>query len=228
LTNKRLFDSIWQMPANAAATIAPTTRDALLDAAEQHFAARGFAGASMRDIAAEAGLKNQASVYHYFAGKEQLYDAVIARAVSEILPAYAGSTNGAHGASLDRLIDYLAARPQVAGLIERAGLEDDRAVQAIVRRRLRPLFDAGVALLREADGTWDATDLPHLAAGLYHLVFGYFASASLLRAVMRDDPRSAAMLDRERRFLNIAVARLLGTQMAAEPISPNPRWRKRP
>ena len=190
---------------------APSTREAILDAAERHFAVAGFAGASLREITADAGLKNQASLYHYFDGKRALYDAVVARAVEAILPAFAGGGNDATaiGASLGQLLDYLAERPHVARLIERAGLEDDAIVRAVVETRLRPLFDAGVRVLREAGAGWPEAELPHLAAGLYHLIFGYFAAAPLLGAVMGNDPYAPAALARQRRFLIDAVAALV-------------------
>ena len=44
-----------------------STRNAILDAAERRFAEYGFAGVSVREIAADAGLKNQASLYYHFA-----------------------------------------------------------------------------------------------------------------------------------------------------------------
>src|SRR3989442_1068849 len=76
------------MSARAAAAPAPeppSTRDAILDAAERCFADRGFAGVSMREIAAEAGLRNQASLYHHFADKRALYEATLARGVAPIV-----------------------------------------------------------------------------------------------------------------------------------------------
>ena len=47
-------------PSGAAARRleARPTRDLILDAAERHFAEHGFAGVSVREIAADAGLKN--------------------------------------------------------------------------------------------------------------------------------------------------------------------------
>ena len=41
----------------------------ILDAAERRFAERGFDGVSVREIATDAGLKNQASLYHHFKNK---------------------------------------------------------------------------------------------------------------------------------------------------------------
>jgi AcrR family transcriptional regulator len=52
------------------------TRGAILTAARRAFAASGFAGASIRGIAAEAGV-DAALVHHYFATKEQLFLATV-------------------------------------------------------------------------------------------------------------------------------------------------------
>jgi AcrR family transcriptional regulator len=51
-------------------------RKALLEAAERVFARDGLAGASMRDIAAEAGM-SVGGVYQFFPGKDDLYLAVL-------------------------------------------------------------------------------------------------------------------------------------------------------
>ncbi len=197
-------------------------REAILDAAERRFADRGFEGTSMREIAADAGLKNQASLYHYFLNKQQLYEAALRRGVDTLAPLWqgAGEAIGASGgdarrlgavaAHLDGVLDYLAEHPHLARLIERAGLEDDRDVRGAVSRLLRPLYTAGVRVLEDAGGPWQPSELPHLAAGLYHLIFGYFANASLLQAVMQEDPHSPDMLARQRRFLMTAITRLLG------------------
>lgn len=50
----------------------------ILDAAERVFCANGYAGASMREIAQEAGVA-QALLHYYYDGKERLYEAVFER-----------------------------------------------------------------------------------------------------------------------------------------------------
>src|SRR5262252_4697339 len=62
-----------------------STRDVILDAAGRRFAERGFAGVSVREIAADAGLKNQASLYHHFKNKKALYEAVLGRGLEPII-----------------------------------------------------------------------------------------------------------------------------------------------
>jgi TetR/AcrR family transcriptional regulator len=188
-------------------------REAILDAAERGFAGAGFAGTSMRDIARDAGLRNQASLYHYFEHKQELYEAVLHRAVDALVPLWGtfGHDGAAHiTTGIDAVVDVLAAHPHLARLIQRAGLEDDAEVRDTVSRLLRPLFDAGVRVLEDARGPWERAELEHVAAGLYNLIFGYFANQELLAAVMRNDPATPAMVARQRRFLGVAIARLLG------------------
>lgn len=55
------------------------TRTALLDAAQQAFAAKGFSGTSIRELAAAVGIK-ESSVYNHFPSKQGLLDAVLQRA----------------------------------------------------------------------------------------------------------------------------------------------------
>jgi TetR/AcrR family transcriptional regulator len=61
----------------------PEARAKILAAAEELFAARGFAGTSVRDIARSAGV-NPAMIHYYFGNKESLYRAIIESAASTI------------------------------------------------------------------------------------------------------------------------------------------------
>jgi len=63
---------------------APTdTRTRLLDAAERHFAERGFDGASLRQITSDARA-NLAAAHYHFGSKEDLFVAVLARRIEPI------------------------------------------------------------------------------------------------------------------------------------------------
>ena len=191
-----------------------STRDVILDAAERRFAQRGFAGVSMREIAADAGLKNQASLYHHFKNKKALYEAVLARGLDPIIGMVAASAEveGEFGSApfLDRVVDYLADHPHLPRLIQRAGLDDSKYLRAVLQRAIRPLYNQGIRVLAGTGEYWEASEMPHLAAGLYHLIFGYFADSTLLEAVLPENPSSPAAIARQRRFLKTAVSRLLG------------------
>lgn len=208
--------------AVARAQPARATRDLILDAAERRFAEGGFAGVSMRELAADAGLRNQASLYNHFRNKRALYEAVLARGVDPIVAVIAASGNaqrgargsvvvaGNPGAFVDLLLDYLVEHPHLPRLIQRAALDDSRYLRSALTRLLRPLYAQGIRVLAAAEGPWQDAELPHLAAGLYQLIFGYFASAKLLETVVDGDPLSPAALARQRDFVKAAVAQLLG------------------
>jgi AcrR family transcriptional regulator len=95
---------------------AETRRD-ILRAAEESFAAAGFAGATTRQVAAKAGV-NVATLHYHFGNKEGLYRAVLEEAISGKLP-----TPDAAGVPADRLArlvgqlwDFGASRPALARL----------------------------------------------------------------------------------------------------------------
>lgn len=67
-------------------------RTQILEAAFEEFAAKGFEGATIKSIAARAGLQSPALIYHYFPDKEALFHevleskAAVIRAVTELAP----------------------------------------------------------------------------------------------------------------------------------------------
>lgn len=199
-----------------------STRDVILDAAGRRFAEHGFAGVSVREIAADAGLKNQASLYHHFRDKRALYEAVLARGLEPIVTMVSENRVDLADAEerffVERLVEYLAAHPHLPRLIQRAALEDRRYLPSTVAKLLRPLYSEGVRVLAESsDGGWEAGDLLYLGAGLYNLIFGYFANAPLIEAVTGRDPLGAQAVARQRRFLRLALGRLLGADPARRP-----------
>jgi len=187
-----------------------STRDLILDVAERLFAEHGFAGVSVRQIAADAGLKNQASLYHHFRNKLALYEAVIQRGLDPVIEMLHHTAERPAGPVLDELIDHLSRRPHLPRLIWRAGLDESKDLRRVVGRLLRPLYDTGYQTLSHTAIDWEESDVPHLAIGLFQLIFGYFANVSLFAGAMPDDPESPGAIERQRRFLKTAYARLLG------------------
>jgi AcrR family transcriptional regulator len=210
-----------------------STHDLILDAAEARFAGHGFAGVTVREIAADVGLKNQASLYHHFKNKRDLYEAVLARGVETLVALVtrngdrAANDTSFMDATLDPVIDYLVEHPHLPRLIQRAGIDDTRYLRSSVTRLLRPLYAQGIQVLATAQASWAADDLPHVAAGFFHLIFGYFADAKLLAMVAQHDPLSPAAVARQRRFLKRAVGQLLGVgsvpQERADRVPPRKR-----
>jgi len=93
------------------------TRREILQAAEESFAAAGFAGATTRQVANRAGV-NVATLHYHFGNKEGLYRAVLEEAVSGKLPA--AEAAGGPAERLSRLVgqiwDYGVSRPALARL----------------------------------------------------------------------------------------------------------------
>src|SRR5215218_84310 len=52
-------------------------RQQILEAATEEFAAKGFLGTTIKDIAQRAKLRSQALIYWYFPTKEALFEAVL-------------------------------------------------------------------------------------------------------------------------------------------------------
>lgn len=69
------------------------TRDALVEAAKHVFAEKGFAGASLEEIAERAGF-TRGAIYKNFADKEDLFFAVFDRGIERQLDAFATLFDG--------------------------------------------------------------------------------------------------------------------------------------
>lgn len=192
-----------------------STRDQILDGGERLFAERGYSGVSMRDIVAETALRNQASLYHHFRNKQALYEAVLKRGFQQILdlmPERYGGTAAEIDKNVDELIDFLSEHSHLAQLIQRAALDGSRTLQRVLSGLVRPLYSRERRALAGLAEVWDADEVPHLAAGLYLMTFGYFANAELLKHVVGKDPLGTEAIARQRRFLKTAIARLFGVE----------------
>jgi AcrR family transcriptional regulator len=125
---------------------AEATRQRLLDAAAEEFAARGIAGARV-DRIAQAARSNKAQIYHYFGSKDALFEAVFDRIVEDTLsdtpidptdlPEYAG-----------RLFDRYRKHPEVQRLatwyrLERAdGTDPIEAIVASNAAKVKAIAEA--------------------------------------------------------------------------------------
>lgn len=190
------------------------TRERILDAAERLFAEKGLAGTAVRDIAAGVGL-NAASLYNHFAGKEELYEAVLERGLTPILELLSElvreePTPDTEERAMDRVVLHLAEHPNLAKLIQYEALAGGERLVRIGGRWLEPIYLRGIEALRKgrADQRWTAEELPLLLIAFQNLVLGYFAMAPLVKQVFGLDPTSGEGLRRQMDFLH-KVTRLL-------------------
>lgn len=112
------------MPAQAARTGQGESRqDAILDAAERVFAASGYQGATMREIAEAAGVA-QGLIHYHFKTKENLFEAMAARRSGQI-------------------------NQRRAALLEGLFAQGMPSLEAIVEALFRPTIETGLDLARD-------------------------------------------------------------------------------
>ena len=138
-----------------------STKARILATAEQVFAAKGFAGASTREIAAKAEV-NISSLHYHWESKETLYLAVFQNIYDRILELVRSSipeklVNTKAGravieTSMGALFDYFADNPNVPKLLVRRLLEDEEGEAAIERDVLVPAWAMFAQWMQEHTG----------------------------------------------------------------------------
>jgi AcrR family transcriptional regulator len=158
---------------------ANASRVALLDAAAELFAERGYDRTTVRDIAGRAGV-NQALLFRYFGSKEALFAAVIART------------------GRDQLTE--SPRDQVFAQILRTTLSQDQrgrkdhALQIMLRSTGEDVAAKNVMLELGRDYVQALAGLTDLPDGELraHLVLAWIVGIDLLRSVSGADPLASA------------------------------------
>lgn len=133
---------------------APTTKELILLAAADAFASRGFDGASLVDIAADAGVTTGA-VYSHFRGKPELLLTVVTSTLEVVHPVR-GTDSALTPAYLHDWVDWLIAPAQTSlraliAEIHHAALRDPE-----VRERLGGYGSQYAAMIAEMVERWQA------------------------------------------------------------------------
>lgn len=81
------------------------SREKILSTARRLFAARGFNGCNVSDIAREAGM-SQGNIYWYFPSKKDIYMAILTEGFAD-LGSLMAQTAGSKGTALEKLDAYL-------------------------------------------------------------------------------------------------------------------------
>jgi len=113
-------------------------REAVLDAAQAEFAARGLHGASTEAIAKTAGI-SQPYVFRLFGTKKELFKATVARCMRETLETFQRAAEGKRGEdALDAMgsvyiTDLIADRARLKTQLEAYSACDDPEICQVVR-----------------------------------------------------------------------------------------------
>jgi len=124
---------------------AEQTRTGILDAAEEYFAREGFDRTRLEDVANKVGVQRGA-VFHYFAGKRALYEAVLARLGQDLMqrlrdPIVAqGSLPERIEAALLTWISFSAERPAFSRIILRLAADGAASERPTIERSLTPFL----------------------------------------------------------------------------------------
>lgn len=198
----------------ASANAPPVTRDRILDVAEALFAERGFAGTSMRDIAAAADL-TAASLYNHFEGKQALYAAVLDRGIRPLVElmqelASREPDPDAADAVITAVMEHLGRRPHLPRLIHQEAVSGGAHLAGLAREWVRPMLEHGLSQMKRTPGSpWDESEHALVIAAWIQLVLGHFALAPLFAEVLGTDPLEPDMLRRQTEFLRKLAHRIM-------------------
>ncbi len=215
---------ILETPAPAPTRKGERTAARILDAAEALFAERGYAGTTLRDVAARVGVRNP-SLYNHFSNKESLYRAVLERRMRPLLAVLSefALENRAVDAErlLDRIMGLLAEHPSLPRLFLHETLGGAERITPMLREWFTPALERARELVdATSEGRWGREHVPFLVLALYHVVVGFFTVGPLYEAIGGDDLTSARAVATQKEFLKKLFATVLPESGLAPPGSP--------
>ena len=182
------------MTNNSDEIVSKSTRELILDEALHCFAARGYEGTSLNDIAAGVGIRRP-SLLHHFPNKEALYTDVFEMLLSEWLEglevAIASPTSGWDKAELviRAGFDLFAQTPDYVRIMRREALDSGVHVGVDLSGFLLPLFDKACAYFTEQMdlGHFRRHNAQHLIITGYGAILTYFSDAPFIDELLHDE-----------------------------------------
>ena len=187
------------------------TKERILDAAETAFAGGGYEGATLREIAAAAGIK-EPGLYNHFSGKEQLYAAVLERGLQPLVDTLNEHLEKGGGVraftDLPLVItDLLAEHPKIAALFQQA-MHAERGTKAahMMSVWLERLFQLGADTMRAVGyQEVDERDIAIYIIAMFNLCCGYFMSQHAFSVLAEGDLLDPENLARQKSLLTDVV-----------------------
>lgn len=190
-------------------------RQAIVDAATELFAERGFSGVSVQEIADAAGTHKTTVLYH-FATKDALHEAVLDAALGRVVEVtgefLAGDFRRERVAFLlDQMHAFYAEHPALARLLQRELMEPGGS-EAYFARFVEPIYLPAVASFEKAmkAGLIRSVDPAFFIHDTHVTLIGYFCHRELLERLRPGvDPYSVESLIARREFLVDRIFRQL-------------------
>jgi AcrR family transcriptional regulator len=180
------------------------TKQLLLTAATEEFAAHGLAGARIDRIAERAGA-NKRLLYVYFGNKEQLFDAVVDRYVNELNDAVPMDPRDL-GAYAGAVFDHLVGNPQAVRLVAWRDFERAFPTDAEATAYAKKL--AALRAAQRAGKLYDGMSAIDMLAITQRIITSWLGATVGLKAAAGKDPMSARRLKQHRQALVDAVRRI--------------------
>ena len=203
---------------------APRTREAILDAAERLFAARGYEATSLTDVGAAAGVSRGTPGY-FFGSKTELYRAVLERCLERVRAAIRSGRERALASQeppevvlagvVGEYFDFIVANPDFVRLIEWEALGGGKNI-ATLPPHLEAAQEALGAIVTEL--ALDPSDpaearqllLSLIALSWFHVVHG----PTVLRALSIDPSDPGFREQRRRHVINLVLQGVRGRLQA--------------
>ena len=194
------------------------TRSRILDAAEELFALHGYRGASVKRIAAKAGVTG-AMINYYFGNKVGLYHAVLDRIMDDVKKMIKDVL--ATGLPpVQRLeifyrwfFDYAAQHPNFARLTKMGmGGPEKEHFEKILRGFLKPMFHIGQEFFDNdlPVKKQNRVDTRHLLLTIYGMTISYFSESEFMSMFLGKNALGKKELEKRKECLIEVIFRTLG------------------
>lgn len=174
-------------------------RARILAAAEEVFAAHGYAGSTTREIAERANIGKR-MLFYYYPTKDAVYRAVLERIITGLVAIYEQTRNAPGpiglGDSIEAITHFTAQNLPAMKVWLREIIDGGPHLEPLTRRYMTALYEQagdGVARNMEA-GVFRASDPMHVLASVGGVTLFYFLITPMLRLIWDRDPLDPAVV----------------------------------